>query len=99
MWSAESQRYYASRVIRLMADWLIHLLLRIGGTAALLAGAGFVMGKWLWAKIDAALESYTSAYEKLDEEQARLTRAVEAIKDEIAGQRKMHDTFRVCRNI
>ena len=88
-----------------MADWLVHFLIQIGGTAALLAVAGFAVGKWLWGKIDKALESYTSAYaqeaaridarighlEKLAEEQARLTRTVESIKDEIGAQRKMHD--------
>jgi hypothetical protein len=31
-----------------MADWLIHLLVQIGGTAVLLAVAGAAMGKWLW---------------------------------------------------
>lgn len=84
-----------------MADWLIHFLLQIGGTAALLAVAGL----WLWRKIDKALESYTTAYangqaaidvrirnlEKLAEEQARLTRTVEGIKDEIAAERKSRD--------
>jgi hypothetical protein len=88
-----------------MADWLVHSLVQIGGTAALLAVAGIATGKWLWKKIDAALESYTNAYaqeaaridarighlEKLAEEQARLTRTVEGIKDEISAQRKRHD--------
>jgi hypothetical protein len=63
------------------------------------------MGKWLWKKINAALESYTTAYangqaaidvrirnlEKLAEEQARLTRTVESIKDEIAAGAKSRD--------
>ena len=88
-----------------MADWLVHSLVQIGGTAALLAVAGIATGKWLWKKIDAALGSYTMAYsqeaarvdarvgclEKLAEEQSRLTRTVEGIKDEIAAQRTMHD--------
>jgi uncharacterized protein HemX len=88
-----------------MADWLIHLLLQFGGTAALLAAAGFGIGKWLWGKIDKTLESFTTAYangqaaidvrirnlEKLAEEQARLTRTIEGIKDEIAAQAKSRD--------
>jgi hypothetical protein len=88
-----------------MADWLIHLLIQLGGYVAVLAVAGFIMGKWLWAKLNAALDSYNKAYheqkgaidarinriEKLVEEQARLTRAVESIKDQIAAQRKRHD--------
>src|ERR1017187_8235640 len=92
-------------IIRLMADWLIHLLIQIAGTAALLAVTGIAMGKWLRKKIDAALESYIMAYvngqaaidvrianlEKLAEEQARLTRTVETIRDEIAAQAKNRD--------
>lgn len=88
-----------------MADWLIHLLIQIAGTAALLAVTGIAMGKWLRKKIDAALESYITAYvngqaaidvrirnlEKLAEEQARLTRTVETIKDEIAAGAKNRD--------
>jgi len=89
----------------LMADWLLHSLIQFGGTAALLAITGIAIGKWLWKKIDAALESYTNAYaqeaaridarighlEKLAEEQARLTRTVESIKDEIAAEAKNRD--------
>jgi len=84
-----------------MADWLFHSLVQIGGTAALLIGAGL----WLWRKIDKALESYSTAYangqaaidvrirnlEKLAEEQARLTRIVEGIKDEIGAQRRLEN--------
>jgi hypothetical protein len=87
-----------------MADWL-PFLLRLVGNAGLIAAASFIVGKWLWGKIDKALEGYSSAYasgqaaidvrirnlEKLAEEQARLTRTVETIKDEIATQRKSHD--------
>src|ERR1019366_193506 len=87
-----------------MADWLI-LLLRYGGFGAVLLLALFVMGKWLLKRITAALDSYTTAYaqqsasidarianlEKLAEEQARLTRTVENIKDEIAAQAKSRD--------
>lgn len=92
-------------IIRLMAAWLVHLLVQIGGTAPLLALAGFVMSKWLWRKINAALESYTTAYfngqaaidvrirnlEKLAEERARLTRTEESVKDEIAAQRRLEN--------
>jgi hypothetical protein len=88
-----------------MADWLLHSLFQIGGTAALLTFAGVAAGKWLLKKIDAALESYNKAYheqkgaidaridriEKLVEEQARLTRTVESIKDEIAAGAKSRD--------
>jgi len=77
----------------------------MGGTAALLAVAGIAMGRWLWGKINAALESYTTAYaqeaakidarighlEELAEEQARLTKIVETIKDQIAAQAKSRD--------
>jgi hypothetical protein len=87
-----------------MADWLIFLF-ELGGNVALLAFAVFLLGKWLWHKINAAMDSYTTAYtqeaaridarighlEKLAEEQARLTRTVESIKDEIGAQRKSHD--------
>jgi hypothetical protein len=65
----------------------------------------FVEGKWLIKRITAALDSYTAAYlqqkaaidariaslEGLAEEQARLTRTVEGIKDEIAAQAKSRD--------
>jgi hypothetical protein len=88
-----------------MADWLLHLLIQIGGTAALLAVAGIAVAKWLWGKIDKALESYANAYaqesakiearigslEKLVEEQARLTRTVETIKDQIAAERRIEN--------
>ena len=87
-----------------MADWLI-LLLKYGGFAAVLVLALFVTGKWLVKRITAALDSYTTAYlqqraaidarivslEKLVEEQAKLTRTVESIKDEIAAQAKSRD--------
>ena len=90
--------------IPLMTDWLL-LLIRIGGNIAVLAVAVFLLGKWLWSKIDKALDSYTTSYlqqkaaidariehlEKLAEEQARLTRTVEGIKDEIAAQAKSRD--------
>ena len=87
-----------------MADWLI-LLLKYGGFGAVLVLALFVTGKWLVKRITAALDSYTTAYlqqkaaidarierlEQLAEEQARLTRTVESIKDEIAAQAKIRD--------
>ena len=87
-----------------MADWLA-LLLKIGGFGAVLFLALFVMGRWLLKRITAALDSYTTAYaqqtasidarianlEKLAEEQARLTRTVESIKDEIASEAKSRD--------
>lgn len=87
-----------------MADWLI-LFLKYGGFGAVLLLVLFVMGKWLLKRITAALDSYTTAYlqqkaaidariaslEKLVEEQARLTRTVESIKDEIAAQAKSRD--------
>jgi hypothetical protein len=87
-----------------MNNWLT-LLLQIGGTGAVIAVALFVMGKWLLTKITAALNAYVVAYaqetakidarierlEKLAEEQARLTRTVEGIKDEIATQAKSRD--------
>jgi hypothetical protein len=87
-----------------MVDWLA-LLLQIGGFGAVLLLALFVGGKWLIKRITAALDSYTTAYlqqkaaidarierlEQLAEEQARLTRTVESIKDEIAAQAKSRD--------
>ena len=87
-----------------MADW-ISLLVQIGATGAVLVIAVGVMGRWLWRKIDTAVNAYTGKYleqkatidarianlEKLVEEQARLTRTVESIKDEIAAQRKSRD--------
>jgi outer membrane murein-binding lipoprotein Lpp len=87
-----------------MADWLIFLL-KLGGFGAVLVLALIVMGKWLLKQIAAALNSYVTAYaqetakidarikhlEKLAEEQARLTRTVESIKDEIAAQAKSRD--------
>src|ERR1022692_2552736 len=87
-----------------MADWLIFLF-KIGGFGAVLVFALFLMGKWLLKQIIAALNSYVTAYaqetakidarierlEKLAEEQARLTRTVESIKDEIAAQAKSRD--------
>lgn len=77
----------------------------MGGFGAVLLVALFVMGKWLLKRITAALDSYTTAYlqqkaaidarierlEQLAEEQAKLTRTVETIKDEIAAQRKSQD--------
>src|ERR1039457_7714504 len=87
-----------------MAAW-ISLLVQIGATGAILVIAVGVMGRWLWRKIDTAVNAYTGKYleqkatidariaslEKLVEEQARLTRTVESIKDEIAAQRKSRD--------
>ena len=87
-----------------MADWLV-LLLKYGGFGAVLVVALWIMGGWLLKRITAALDSYTTAYlqqkaaidarianlEKLAEEQARLTRTVESIKDEIAAQAKSRD--------
>lgn len=87
-----------------MADW-ISFLVQVGGTIAALVLAVGVMGRWLWRKLDTALNAYTSKYleqkaaidarianlEKLVEEQARLTRTVESIKDEIAAQAKRRD--------
>jgi hypothetical protein len=86
--------------MRLMADWLIHLLIQIGGV-----GAVFAIVKFLLKPIWTTLNGYATAYlngqaaidvrirnlEKLAEEQARLTRTVESIKDEIAAERKSHD--------
>jgi|ERR1022692_4857381 50S ribosomal subunit-associated GTPase HflX len=83
-----------------MANWLIAIL-QFGGLGAVLV----LMGKWLLKQITAALNSYVTAYaqetakidarierlEKLAEEQARLTRTVESIKDEIAAQAKRRD--------
>jgi hypothetical protein len=83
-----------------MADWLIHLLIQIGGV-----GAVFAILKVLLKPIWTTLNNYTTAYangqaaidvrirniEKLAEEQARLTRTVESIKDEIAAQAKSRD--------
>jgi hypothetical protein len=87
-----------------MNDWHV-LLLQIGGTGAVIAVALFIMGRWLLDQITTALKSYVTAYaqqtanidarianlEKLAEEQARLTRTVESIKDDIAAQRKSQD--------
>src|ERR1017187_6146404 len=87
-----------------MNDWLV-LLLQIGGTGAVIAVALFIIGKWLLNQITTALKSYVTAYaqqtanidarmanlEKLAEEQARLTRTVEGIKDDIAAQAKSRD--------
>jgi hypothetical protein len=87
-----------------MNDWLVPLL-QIGGTGAMIVVAFLIMSKWLWAKINAALDSYVAAYaqetakidvriehlEKLVEEQARLTKTVESIKDEIAAEAKSRD--------
>ena len=87
-----------------MADWLV-LLLKYGGFGAVLVVALWIMGGWLLKRITAALDSYTTAYlqqkaaidarianlEKLAAEQARLTRTVESIKDEIAAQAKSRD--------
>jgi cell division protein FtsB len=87
-----------------MNDWLVPLL-QIGGTGAVVAFALFIMGRWLLNHITTALKSYVTAYaqqtanidarianlEKLAAEQARLTRTVESIKDEIAAQAKSRD--------
>jgi hypothetical protein len=87
-----------------MTERLIPLL-QIGGTGAVVAIALFIMGKWLLNQITVSLNSYVTAYaqetakidarierlEQLAEEQARLTRTVESIKDEITAQRRSHD--------
>lgn len=87
-----------------MTDWLV-LLLQLGGVGGVVAVALWITGKWLLKQITAALNSYMTAYaqeaakidarighlEKLAEEQARLTRTVESIKDEIAAQAKSRD--------
>jgi len=86
-----------------MADWFI--ILQIGGAPVAVAIAVILMGRWLLKKISTALDSYTTAYlqqkaaidarierlEQLAEEQARLTRTVESIKDEIAAAAKSRD--------
>lgn len=87
-----------------MADWLLFIF-KLGGCGAVLVLVLLVMGKWLLKQIVAALNSYVTAYaqetakidarverlERLAEEQARLTRIVEDIKDEIAAQAKSRD--------
>jgi hypothetical protein len=76
-------------------------LIQIGGMGAVF----FAIVKFLLKPIWTTLNNYATAYvngqaaidvrirnlEKLVEEQARLTRTVESIKDEIAAQRKSHD--------
>jgi hypothetical protein len=87
-----------------MSDWLVFLF-KIGGFGAVVVLALWIMGSWILKRINAALDSYVTAYaqetakidarieriEKLAEEQARLTRTVERIKDEIAAQAKSRD--------
>jgi hypothetical protein len=87
-----------------MTDWLVPLL-QFGGTGVVIAVALYIMGKWLLTKITAALNAYVTAYaqqtanidarianlEKLAEEQARLTRTVESIKDEFSALAKRRD--------
>jgi hypothetical protein len=87
-----------------MADWLI-LLLHVGGVIGIVAVAMWITGKWLLKQITTTLTSYLAAYAQetakidarmerlqlLAEEQARLTRTVETIKDEIAAQAKSRD--------
>jgi hypothetical protein len=87
-----------------MADWL-NLLLHIGGVIGSVAVALWITGQWLLKQITTTLTSYLTAYAQetakidarmerlqlLAEEQARLTRTVETIKDEIAAQAKSRD--------
>ena len=87
-----------------MTDWLVPLL-QFSGTGVVIAVALYIMGRWLLTKITVALNAYVVAYaqetakidarierlEKLAEEQARLTRTVETIKDEISAQAKNRD--------
>lgn len=87
-----------------MSDSLVHLLIQIGGVGAVV-GAVLLIAKWLLKQISTALNSYVTAYtsaqasidarnrnlEKLAEEQSRLIRIAETIKDEIAAQAKSRD--------
>lgn len=87
-----------------MADFLT-LIIQIGGVGAVVVIAVAAMGKWLWKKVNATFDSYTTTYfqqkaaidarianlENLAGEQARLTRTVESVKDEIAAQAKSRD--------
>src|ERR1039458_4475904 len=93
-----------------MADWLIPLF-QIGGTPGVIVIAVILMGRWLLKKINAALDSYNTAYhqqkgaidarieliEKWVEEQGRLPGTVESIKDEIGANRKSQDNRWVFR--
>lgn len=88
-----------------MADWLVHVIVQVGGIGAVLVPVVILTGKWLWRKIDKALDTYTDKYpeqkatidarianlEKLVEEQARITRTVENIKAEIASEARSRD--------
>jgi hypothetical protein len=103
----QSQGHHKSNVTAynpVMADWLVFLF-KIGGFTAVLVAALSVMGRWLLRQIAAALSSYLTAYaqetakidtrmkhlEQLAEEQARLTRTVESIKDEFVALAKSRD--------
>jgi hypothetical protein len=83
-----------------MPDWLVHLVIQIGGV-----GAVWMIVKWLLKPISTALNSYVAAYseqkasidarfanlESLSEEQAHIARAVESIKDQFSAQAKSRD--------
>lgn len=88
-----------------MLHTTLNLILTVCGSTLFTTGAVFAVVRLLLKPIWTTLSVYATSYangqasidvrirnlERLAEEQARITRAVESIKDEIAAQRKSHD--------
>ncbi len=88
-----------------MLNSLLNLVLLTCGSTLLTGAAVIAIGKVLLKSLRKTLEAYATSYaqqkasidarianlEKLTEEQARLTRTIESIKDEIAAEAKSRD--------
>jgi hypothetical protein len=88
-----------------MLHTTLNLILTVCGSTLLTSGAVYVIVRFLLKPIWTTLSAYATSYangqasidvrirnlEKLAEEQARLTRTIESIKDEIAADRKSVD--------
>src|SRR5437764_14213440 len=101
----ENGNFQLMETIIQMSNSLVPILIQIGGVGAIIVVAGLLTAKWLLKKLDASLNAYVTAFsttqaaidarlinlERIVEEQSRLTKAIETIKDEMAAQAKRRD--------
>jgi hypothetical protein len=88
-----------------MVNSVLVLLYQIGGIWVLVAVTLYLMGRYFLRRVDSILTAYGTAYsqqtasidarlsriDKLTDEQSRLTRTVEGVKDDIAAAAKSRD--------
>jgi phage-related protein len=89
-----------------MVNSVLVLLYQIGGIWVVVAVTLYLMGRYFLRRIDSILTAYGTAYsqqtaaidarlssiDKLSDEQSRLTRTVEGVKDDITTAAKSRDT-------